>query len=117
MANITVISKAEKTEACGKLLIEDFLGEMKEPKPAFKSDIFKAGDFSFQVKLLVKDPRNERSDFVYAYIYNPTDTDFSVATVLLEANIVSSQSTEMINFKKINLPKGYTHKAKQHVCV
>ena len=117
MANITVISKAEKTEACGKLLIEDFLGEMKEPKPAFKSDIFKAGDFSFQVKLLVKDPRNESNDFVYAYIYNPTDTDFSVATVLLEANIVSSQSTEMINFKKINLPKGYTHRAKQHMCV
>ena len=47
MANITLISKAEKTEACGKLLIEDFLEEMKEPRHSFKSDVFKAGDFSF----------------------------------------------------------------------
>ena len=46
MPNITVIRKAEKTEACGKLLIEDFLEKMKEPLPDFISDVFKAGDFS-----------------------------------------------------------------------
>ena len=116
MANITVFKKAERTEARGKLLIEDFLGEMKEPKPAFfKSDTFKVGDFSFQMKLLVRDPRNESNDFVYAYIYNPADTDFSVARMSLEANIISSQSTETINLKKINNPKEFTLKAKQHM--
>ena len=112
---MTVISKAEKTEACGKLLIEDFLEEMKEAKPAFKSDIFKAGDFSFQMKLLVRDPRNENNVFVYAYIYNPADTDFSVATMSLEANIISSRSTETISLKKINNPREFTLKAKQHM--
>ena len=116
MANITVISKAEKTEACGKLLIEDFLGVMKEPGRTLKSEMFKAGDFSFQIKLLVKNSRNENDDFVYAYFFNPADIDFRVAKFSLKANIISSQSTEMINFKKIK-PKGLTLKAKQHACV
>ena len=39
MVKITVISKAERTEAFGKLLIGDFLEEMKEPGHSFKSDI------------------------------------------------------------------------------
>ena len=56
---MTVISKAEKTEACGKLLIEDFLEVIKEqPKTLFKSEVFKAGNSSFQIQLLVNDPRN-----------------------------------------------------------
>ena len=117
MANITLISKAEKTEACGKLLIEDFLGEMKEPKRkhSLKSDIFKTGDFSYQLKLLLMDPRHGNKDFVCAYIFNPTDKDISVAMVSLEANVISPQSTEMTQLKKTILAQGCVLKAKQHM--
>ena len=108
---MTVISKAEKTEACGKLLIEDFLEVIKEqPKTLFKSEVFKAGNSSFQI-LLVKDPRN--SDIVWAYVANPTNTDLSVASISIEAKIMSSRSTEMINLKKVNEGKGFTVKAKK----
>ena len=115
---MTVISKAEKTEACGKLLIEDFLEVIKEqPKTLFKSEVFKAGNSSFQIQLLVKGPRNGNSDIVWAYVANPTDTDLSVASISIEAKIMSPRSTEMINLKKVNHEKGFTVKAKSHVGV
>ena len=111
---MTVISKAEKTEACGKLLIEDFLEVIKEqPKTLFKSEVFKAGNSSFRI-VLMKDPipRNRNSDIVWAYVANPTNTDLSVASISIEAKIMSSRSTEMINLKKANLGKGFTLNAK-----
>jgi len=113
MPNITVIKKAEKTEACGKLLIEDFLEKMKEPRPDFLSDVFKAGDFSFQIRLLSY-PRQENND-LWAIVFNPTDTDFAVVMCSLEANIISSQSTEMTQLKKITLAKTSPLKAKKQM--
>merc|ERR1711971_889520 len=88
MANFTVIKKAERIEACGKLLIEDFLEKMKEPRGDFISDVFKAGDFSFQIRLLSY-PRQENND-LWAIVFNPTDTDFAVVMCSLEANFISS---------------------------
>merc|ERR1711971_99360 len=115
MANFTVIKKAERIEACGKLLIEDFLEKMKEPRGDFISDVFKAGDFSFQIRLLSKDPRHVSDDSVWALVSNLTDTDSSVVMCSMEANIISSRSTEMTQLKKITLAKGSPLKAKKYM--
>ena len=109
MANITVISKPEKIDAVGKLLIEDFLRAMKKPGPTnrFNSDVFKAGDFSFKMKLFPKhptslDPRD--SDKVILYVQNASDATVTVTKCVVEASILSKQSTEMVKLWKTNIP-------------
>ena len=67
------------------------------------------------MRLRSKDPSNGTNDLVGAYVHNLTDTDFSVATFSIEANIISSQSTEMTQLKKITLPRGFPLKAKKHM--
>jgi len=102
MSNITVISRSEKTDVTGKLVIENVLSELKEAKAGsfFTSDVFHAEDFAFQLVIYLKSAREKYEHSISTFIYNRTGEPVLLTNVCFELKAIPPNSTETVTLAR-----------------
>ena len=98
MSNITIFSRAEKTDVTGKIVIENVWKELEEAKTgsSFTSDVFHAEDFAFQLQIFLNGDEEERKHKVGAFIINMTDDLVLLTNIYFELKAIPSNSTELL---------------------
>jgi len=105
MSNITVFSRAEKTDVKGKVVIENVWQEMKEAKngSSFTSDVFHAEDFAFQLEICLNGDNEDSEHNISAFILNATDNPVLLTNVCYELKAIPRNSTETVTLVKRRL--------------
>ena len=77
MANISVLRRSKKTVVMAKLVIENFLAELKAAKPgeSFDSGIFKEGDNHFKLTVCPFDDSEDNNDEVFFGVENTSSVE------------------------------------------
>ena len=98
MSNITVISKSEKTDFSGKLVVENVWKQIKEAKlgSSFTSDVFHAEDFAFQLKIYLNGDREIYEHGISTFINNRTGEPVLLTNVCFELKAIPPNSTETV---------------------
>ena len=117
MSNITVFSRAEKTDVKGKVVIENVWKEMKEAKvgSSFTSDVFHAEDFAFQLEICLNGDNEDSEHNISAFILNATDNPVLLTNVCYELKAIPKNSTETVTLvvkaplKEVEIPARLGH--------
>merc|ERR1712012_613614 len=102
MSNITVISRSEKTDVTGKLVIENVLSELKRAKTgsSFTSDVFHAEDFAFQLQIYLNGAQEKYEHCISTLIYNRTEELVLLTNVCFELKAIPPNSTETVTLAR-----------------
>jgi len=95
---MTIISRSEKTDVTGKLVIENVLSELKEAKngSCFHSDVFYAEDFAFELQISLNGKREEFEHCISTFINNRTGEPVLLTNICFELKAIPPNSTETV---------------------